>query len=51
MMSLDEILQVLLEFVEIGPMPRQEPLPAVLAVVLVDQRLVVVVAPVVFEFD
>ena len=41
MTSAVEILQVLLELVEIGAMPRQETLPAVLAVVLVDQRLVV----------
>ena len=41
-----EILQILLELVEIGAMPGQEALPAVLAMVLVDQRLVVVAAPV-----
>src|SRR5256885_6760003 len=35
---LDEVLQVLLELVEIGAVPRQEPLPAVLAMVLMDQR-------------
>ncbi len=41
-----EVLQVLLELVEVGAVPGEEALPAVLAVVLVDQRLVVVVAPV-----
>ena len=41
-----EVLQVLLELVEIGAVPGQEALPAVLAMVLVDQRLVVVAAPV-----
>ena len=46
----DEVLQVLLELIEIGAMPRQEPLPAVLAMVLVDQRLVVVAAAVIFIF-
>src|SRR5208337_5059420 len=41
-----EILQVLLEFVEIRAMPGQEPLPAMLAVVLVNKGLVVVAAAV-----
>src|SRR5258708_21126907 len=40
----DEVLQVLLELVEIGAMPRQEPLPTVLAMVLMDQCLIVVAA-------
>ena len=40
------ILQRLLEFVEIDAVPRQEALPAVLAVVLVDQRQIVVAAAV-----
>ena len=39
-----EVLKVLFELVEIRAVPGQEPLPPVLAVILVDQRLVIVVA-------
>jgi hypothetical protein len=46
-MSLAKSCKVLLELVEIGAVPREKPLPAVLAMVLMDQRLVVVAVPIV----